>query len=163
MYITMFPQLVAGPIVRYSDVQEQLTNRTETLDKFAAGMRLFVIGLAKKVLLANIVAMLAADMLALGGSSIGAVGAWSGLLAYTFQIFFDFSGYSDMAIGLGRMLGFDFPATSIIPTLLKALRTFGGDGIYRSRRSLGITYTSRWGAIACQGDVGYSTFRWFGY
>lgn len=124
MYIAMFPQLVAGPIVRYADVQEQLTDRTETLDKFAAGMRLFVIGLAKKVLLANVVALLAADMLALGGPAIGVVGAWSGLLAYTFQIFFDFSGYSDMAIGLGKMLGFEFPRNFYYPYIAQSVTDF---------------------------------------
>lgn len=124
MYITMFPQLVAGPIVRYADVQEQLTNRTESLEKFAAGMRLFIIGLSKKVLLANIVAILASNMLALGGPRIGAIGAWAGLAAYTFQIFFDFSGYSDMAIGLGRMLGFDFPRNFYYPYVAQSVTDF---------------------------------------
>lgn len=92
MYIACFPQLVAGPIVRYSTIQDQMENRRENLEDFSAGLRLFVIGLAKKVLLANVVAVLADRMLVLGGPSIGVIGAWAGLLAYTFQICFDFSG-----------------------------------------------------------------------
>ena len=108
MYIACFPQLIAGPIVRYSTIQEQVIGRRETLAGFANGMRLFIIGLAKKVLLANTVAILATKMLEMGGQNIGVAGAWAGLIAYTFQIFFDFSGYSDMAIGLGRMMGFEY-------------------------------------------------------
>ena len=108
MYVACFPQLIAGPIVRYQTIQDQVVGRKETLAGFADGMRLFAVGLAKKALLANTVAMLADKMVAMGGPEIGAVGAWAGLLAYTFQIFFDFSGYSDMAIGLGRMMGFKY-------------------------------------------------------
>ena len=118
MYIACFPQLVAGPIVRYSTIQDQVENRRENLEDFCAGLRLFIVGLAKKVLLANVVALLADRMLALGGPSIGAVGAWAGLLAYTFQIYFDFAGYSDMAIGLGKMFGFKYLRNFNYPCLL---------------------------------------------
>ncbi len=108
MYIAMFPQLIAGPIVRYSTIADQIAYRKESLAKFSQGMRIFIVGLAKKVLLANTMAILADKMLELGGPQMGAVGAWAGLIAYAFQIYFDFAGYSDMAIGLGKMLGFDY-------------------------------------------------------
>ena len=124
MYIACFPQLIAGPIVRYQTIQAQIEERKETLDKFVSGMRLFAIGLAKKVLLANTVAILASKMLAMGGSAIGAVGAWSGLIAYTFQIYFDFAGYSDMAIGLGRMMGFDYLRNFNYPYISKSITEF---------------------------------------
>ena len=124
MYIACFPQLIAGPIVRYSTIQAQVVGRKETLDRFASGMRLFIIGLAKKVLLANTVAILAEQMLSLGGAEIGAIGAWAGLIAYTFQIFFDFSGYSDMAIGLGRMMGFDYLRNFNYPYIAKSITEF---------------------------------------
>lgn len=104
MYVASFPQLIAGPIVRYSTIQDQVVDRKETLERCSSGLRLFVVGMAKKVLLANAVAILAVKTLEMGGRQIGAIGAWGGLIAYTFQIFFDFSGYSDMAIGLGRMM-----------------------------------------------------------
>ena len=124
MYISCFPQLIAGPIVRYSTIQEQVLGRAETVERFASGMRLFIVGLAKKVLLANTVAILAAKMLDLGGWQIGAVGAWAGLIAYTFQIFFDFSGYSDMAIGLGRMMGFEYLRNFNYPYIAKSITEF---------------------------------------
>ncbi len=124
MYISMFPQLIAGPIVRYQTIQDQIINRKENLVDFAAGLRLFIVGLAKKVLLANIVAILAAKMLEDGGSQIGAVGAWVGLIAYTFQIFFDFAGYSDMAIGLGKMFGFKYLRNFNYPYMSKSVTEF---------------------------------------
>lgn len=108
MYITMFPQLIAGPIVRYSDVQDQLSERSVTTADFAEGVMRFVVGLGKKVLLANQMGAVWSDIYALGGD-VSALMAWTGAIAYTFQIYFDFSGYSDMAIGLGRMFGFRFP------------------------------------------------------
>ncbi len=108
MYITMFPQLIAGPIVRYSDVQDQLAERSVTTDDFSAGIMRFVVGLGKKVLLANQMGAVWSGIYALGGD-VSALMAWTGAAAYTFQIYFDFSGYSDMAIGLGRMFGFKFP------------------------------------------------------
>ena len=108
MYITMFPQLIAGPIVRYSDVQDQLAERNVTTADFSEGIMRFVVGLGKKVLLANQMGAVWTQIYALGGD-ISALMAWTGAAAYTFQIYFDFSGYSDMAIGLGRMFGFKFP------------------------------------------------------
>ncbi len=124
MYIALFPQLIAGPIVRYSTIQDQIEHRRETLEKFVSGFRLFAIGLAKKVLLANVVAILATKMLELGGAQIGAIGAWAGLIAFTFQIFFDFSGYSDMAIGLGKMFGFEYLRNFNYPYISKSVTEF---------------------------------------
>ncbi|MCI8366280.1 MAG: MBOAT family protein [Eggerthellaceae bacterium] len=109
MYIAMFPQLVAGPIVRYSDIEAEIDNRRVTLAGFAQGVRLFIIGLGKKVLLANTAGTLADSLLTQKAADIGFLGCFSGVTAYTFQIYFDFSGYSDMAIGLGKMMGFDYP------------------------------------------------------
>lgn len=108
MYITMFPQLIAGPIVRYADVQDQLAERSVTTVDFSEGVMRFVVGLGKKVLLANQMGAVWSEIYALGGD-VSALMAWTGAIAYTFQIYFDFSGYSDMAIGLGRMFGFKFP------------------------------------------------------
>lgn len=108
MYITMFPQLIAGPIVRYADVQDQLADRSVTTADFSEGIMRFVVGLGKKVLLANQMGAVWSEIYALGGD-VSALMAWTGAIAYTFQIYFDFSGYSDMAIGLGRMFGFKFP------------------------------------------------------
>ena len=108
MYITMFPQLIAGPIVRYADVQDQLAERSVTTADFSEGVMRFVVGLGKKVLLANQMGAGWSEIYALG-CDVSALMAWTGAIAYTFQIYFDFSGYSDMAIGLGRMFGFKFP------------------------------------------------------
>ena len=124
MYVACFPQLIAGPIVRYQVIAEQVVGRRETLDDFVSGMRLFIVGLAKKALLANTVAILANEMLSMGGPQIGAVGAWAGLVAYTFQIFFDFSGHSDMAIGLGRMMGFTYLRNFNYPYISRSITEF---------------------------------------
>ncbi len=124
MYIAMFPQLVAGPIVRYSQIEAEIDNRTVTLAKFAQGIRLFIIGLGKKVLLANTVAILANSLLSQPAETIGFVGCFSGILAYTFQIYFDFSGYSDMAIGMGKMMGFDYPRNFNYPYTSKSVTEF---------------------------------------
>lgn len=109
LYLLLFPQLIAGPIIRYRDIAAQLARRTVLLDDFAYGVRRFVIGLAKKVLIANIVAGPADKIFAMPSAELSAGHAWLGLICYTLQIYFDFSGYSDMAIGLGRMFGFRFP------------------------------------------------------
>ena len=106
-YITMFPQLIAGPIVRYEDVAKQMMKRKLSLSRFGKGALRFIFGLSKKVLLANVVGALF-DTIHASGTDLSVVTAWIGALAYTFQIYFDFSGYSDMAIGLGEMLGFSF-------------------------------------------------------
>ncbi|MDR1766819.1 MAG: MBOAT family protein, partial [Lachnospiraceae bacterium] len=110
LYIMCFPQLIAGPIVRYETIAGQLKERTTSLDRFYGGLCRFVVGLAKKVLLANTFATFADQMFELDYVllPVGNFDAWMGVLAYTLQIYYDFSGYSDMAIGLGRMLGFDF-------------------------------------------------------
>jgi alginate O-acetyltransferase complex protein AlgI len=105
-YIALFPQLVAGPIIRYNTVADQLVSRSHTWEKFASGVTLFILGFAKKILLANPMGQVADA--AFGAQSLSAADAWFGALAYAFQIYFDFSGYSDMAIGLGRMIGFEF-------------------------------------------------------
>ena len=105
-YIALFPQLVAGPIIRYNTVAGQLVGRAHTWDKFASGVALFSLGFAKKILLANPMGQIADA--AFGAESLAAMDAWFGAVAYAFQIYFDFSGYSDMAVGLGRMIGFQF-------------------------------------------------------
>ncbi len=107
-YISMFPQLIAGPIVQYSDVEKQLADRQVTAEKFAAGIMFFIKGLGKKVIFANTVGAVYTEILGRETDSLSVATAWIGIICYTLQIYFDFSGYSDMAIGLGKMLGFDF-------------------------------------------------------
>lgn len=124
MYIAMFPQLVAGPIVRYADIEHEIDNRKVTLAGFTQGLRLFCIGLGKKVLLANTAGILADSLLPRSASEIGFIGCFSGVAAYTFQIYFDFSGYSDMAIGLGKMMGFDYPRNFNYPYTSKSATEF---------------------------------------
>ncbi len=121
-YISMFPQLVAGPIVRYSDIEHQLFQREYSVNKFALGVRRFIIGLSKKVIFANTFAELTADIAALTGQDV--LAAWLGAIGFTLQIYFDFSGYSDMAIGLGRMLGFNFPENFNYPYLSASVSEF---------------------------------------
>lgn len=108
LYISMFPQLIAGPIVRYDTVAEEIGQRHINANDIADGAYRFLIGLGKKVILANQFSEVADQFLVIGLASLSTTGAWLGILAFTFQIYFDFSGYSDMAIGLGRMLGFHF-------------------------------------------------------
>jgi len=123
-YVTMFPQLVAGPIVRYRDVALQLVNRIVTREGFASGIRRFVIGLSKKILIANIVAVAADDIFAIHPADLTPQLAWLGIVCYTLQIYFDFSGYSDMAIGLGRMFGFDFLENFNYPYISQTIQEF---------------------------------------
>ena len=125
-YVTMFPQLVAGPIVRYVDVAERLLQRRVTLEGVSSGFRRFLGGLAKKVLLANTVALMADAVWGVieGGHGVGASMAWIGLVCYALQIYFDFSGYSDMAIGMGRMLGFEFKENFLHPYCATSVRDF---------------------------------------
>ena len=122
LYISFFPQLIAGPILRYRDVAAQIESREESLPKFTLGLRRFVVGLAKKVLIANAVAPLADE--AFAAISLPAGGAWLGAVAYAIQIYFDFSGYSDMAIGLGAMFGFDYPENFNDPYISGSVREF---------------------------------------
>ena len=121
-YVTLFPQLIAGPIVRYKSVADQLEERREDLDKFVSGVRRFTVGAAKKVLLANALGQLWDQSLA--SQNLTVVGAWLGLAAYAFQIYFDFSGYSDMAIGLGRMFGFEFLENFNYPYISRSVVEF---------------------------------------
>jgi alginate O-acetyltransferase complex protein AlgI len=123
-YVLMFPQLVAGPIVRYSLVERQLTKRGMSSDIFASGVARFLTGLSKKVLIANSVSIVADRIFALPASALNFDNAWIGLIAYTLQIYFDFSGYSDMAIGLGRMLGFELPINFDYPYAAISVRDF---------------------------------------
>lgn len=122
-YVALFPQLIAGPIVRYRDVAQQLTSRRETLDEFTKGVNLFIIGLGKKVLIANQMGNLSTAMFATTDEN-GVVGTWAGIIAYSFQLYFDFSGYSDMACGLGNMLGFEFLKNFNYPYISKSVTEF---------------------------------------
>jgi len=122
-YVALFPQLIAGPIVRYRDVAEQLVNRRETLEMFTRGVKLFMIGLAKKVIIANTMGTLTTNIFATTDEN-GVVGTWVGMIAYTFQIYFDFSGYSDMACGLGNMMGFEFLKNFNYPYIAKSITDF---------------------------------------
>ena len=109
LYIMMFPQLIAGPIVNYNTVAEQLISRESTMEGRTLGFYRFVIGLSKKVLIANTLALYADQVFGMNYAELSTSSAWLGILSYTMQIYFDFSGYSDMAIGLGLMMGFRFP------------------------------------------------------
>ena len=128
-YISLFPQLIAGPIVRYKDVADQIDSRVHSTEKFASGVRRFAVGLGKKVLIANNIGALWDVYAAKSAAELTALGSWIGIIAFTLQIYFDFSGYSDMAIGLGRMLGFEFLENFNYPIFPKALRNSGAGGI----------------------------------
>ena len=121
-YVSLFPQLIAGPIVRYQTIADQLDGRTHSVDKFGEGVKRFVCGLGKKVLLANNIGLLWSTVSASGDLTV--VSAWLGIIAYGFQIYFDFSGYSDMAIGLGKMFGFDFLENFDHPYCSKSVTEF---------------------------------------
>ena len=124
LYIMSFPQMIAGPIVRFNSIADQITSRIETIDDKLNGFYRFCIGLAKKVLIANIMGA-QADLIMNGNvSNLDFSTAWLGIIAYTFQIYFDFSGYSDMAIGLGRMMGFRFPENFNSPYISKSITEF---------------------------------------
>ena len=123
-FVTLFPQLIAGPIIKYKDLGDQIDERTCSADKFASGVRMFMIGLGKKLLIANNVGMLWESYKAMAPEELTVAGAWLGVLAFTFQIYFDFSGYSDMAVGLGRMLGFEFLPNFNYPYISKSITEF---------------------------------------
>lgn len=123
-YVVLFPQLIAGPIVKYSDINREMKTRTITLDKVEEGICIFIIGLAKKVLIANNIGMLWSEVETIGFSNISTPLAWLGILAFSLQIYFDFSGYSTMAIGLGKMLGFEFPQNFNFPYISKSVTEF---------------------------------------
>ena len=123
-YVSLFPQLIAGPIVRYSTIAEQLDSRRESTDQFACGVQRFVTGLGKKVLLANNIGLVWTQISALSPDQTTVLTAWLGIAAFTFQIYFDFSGYSDMAIGLGKMFGFTFLENFNYPYISKSVTEF---------------------------------------
>ena len=122
VFVAMFPQLIAGPIVKYKEVEGQLAHRSTDWESAAAGARRFVIGLGKKVLLANNIGQLFTEIT--GSGELTVLSAWMGILAYAFQIYFDFSGYSDMAIGLGRIMGFRFPENFNYPYIATSITEF---------------------------------------
>ena len=123
-YVALFPQLIAGPIVRYNSIDEQLSRRRETIEGFTAGVKCFSAGLAKKVLIANNIGLLWEVISAAPVGEISVMSAWLGIVAYALQIYFDFSGYSDMAIGLGRMFGFEFEENFNYPYISKSITEF---------------------------------------
>lgn len=123
-FVTLFPQIVAGPIVRYEDVQNELDNRSITEKMLGDGISRFITGLGKKVLIANNIGMLWTQVKGMDYGELSAVTAWLGILAFTFQIYFDFSGYSDMAIGLGKMMGFNFPENFNYPYMSHSISEF---------------------------------------
>ncbi len=124
LYISMFPQLVAGPIVNYADIELQLADRDMTCGKFCIGMRRFLCGLAKKVLLANNIGLLWSEVKTMPGTEVSVLMAWAGIIAFALQIYFDFSGYSDMAIGLGGMFGFRFRENFRYPYISQSISEF---------------------------------------
>jgi len=124
LYISLFPQLIAGPIVRYHDVSSQISDRTHSVELVSSGVQRFIMGLAKKMLVANPLGEIADNVFVLSGNDLTMPLSWIGIFAYTLQIYFDFSGYSDMAIGLGRMFGFQFLENFNYPYIAKSLREF---------------------------------------
>jgi alginate O-acetyltransferase complex protein AlgI len=124
LYISLFPQLIAGPIVRYHDIASQLQERITSFEKFSYGVQRFLTGLAKKVLIANSFAVIADQYFAFDPAELSMTMAWMGIMAYTFQIYFDFSGYSDMAIGLGAIFGFRIPENFHYPYASRSIREF---------------------------------------
>jgi len=124
LYIVCFPKLIAGPIVRYNLIADQIPNRNETIDDRLFGFYRFCIGLAKKVLIANVLGNFAKDILVTPSENLSFEIAWLGILSYTFQIYFDFSGYSDMALGIGKMIGFKFPENFDNPYTSKSITEF---------------------------------------
>lgn len=124
LYIALFPQLIAGPIVRYHDVAEQIKKRVQTISLFASGVERFIFGLGKKMLIANPLGYIADSIFSLPAGELTVLTAWLGIICYALQIYFDFSGYSDMAIGLGRMLGFRFLENFNFPYIASSIREF---------------------------------------
>ena len=124
LYVTMFPQLIAGPIVRYADIEEQLRKRKMSASKIGLGAMYFIMGLAKKVILANTAGEVFEQIAAMPAGNLSILTAWLGVFSYAFQIYFDFSGYSDMAVGLGKMFGFDFRKNFDYPYISKSVTEF---------------------------------------
>lgn len=124
LYIAFFPQLIAGPIVKYHDVELEINNREQTVDEVGKGIRRFIAGLSKKVLIANTMGMVADNIFGASAAQLSAAGAWLGAVSYMLQIYFDFSGYSDMALGLGQMFGFHFKENFDYPYISSNIREF---------------------------------------
>lgn len=124
LYVSLFPQLIAGPIVRYEHIEQQLMSRKWNRSQFSEGVHIFIIGLGKKVLLANTIGSLWHETQSLGPGELTVFSAWLGIIAFGFQIYFDFSGYSDMAVGLGKMFGFNFPTNFRYPYIAKSATDF---------------------------------------
>lgn len=124
LYVSLFPQLIAGPIVKYHDVDNQIENRTTDINSTAYGIKRFIYGLSKKVIISNTMASIADKIFSLQINEIGTSIAWLGIICYTLQIYFDFSGYSDMAIGLGKMFGFTFMENFNYPYISKSIQEF---------------------------------------
>lgn len=124
LYIAMFPKVILGPIVRYADIERQMTDRRESIEGFKYGMLRFAVGLGKKVIFANYAGTVATSLLGNGLTDLSTAGAWIGIIMYTLQIYFDFSGYSDMAIGLGKIFGFDYKENFNYPYIAKSITDF---------------------------------------
>jgi alginate O-acetyltransferase complex protein AlgI len=152
-YLSLFPHLIAGPIVRYWHIAAQLYQRQSGLDQFALGVRRFIVGLGKKVLIGNTVALAADRILQLPPAQLTAPVALLGILCYGLQIYYDFSGYSDMAIGLARMFGFRFPENFNYPYVSRSLTEFWRRGTSRFPPGCATTCSSLWvcaaGAAVC--------------
>ncbi len=123
-YLTMFPQLIAGPIVRYVQIKKELCQRNFSVQNFSNGASRFILGLAKKILIADTLGRVADAAFAVPQGELSTYGAWIGIICYTFQIYYDFSGYSDMAIGIGKMLGFTFPENFNYPYIARSIQNF---------------------------------------
>ena len=123
-FVTLFPQLIAGPILKYKDLADQIDQRDYPVERFASGVQIFVVGLAKKVLLANNIGALWDVYKALPAAQLTTAGAWLGVLCFSLQLYFDFSGYSDMAVGLGKMLGFEFSGNFNYPYAARSITDF---------------------------------------
>ena len=143
LYISLFPQLIAGPIVRYNDIVDQIKNRTESIVLFRSGIQRFLVGLFKKIIIANSCGEIADSIMGAPIDNINSTIAWLGIISYTFQIYFDFSVYSDMAIGLGRMFGFKILENFNFPYISQSiLETLASLSLFMVQRLC--IYSTRW-------------------
>ena len=153
LYVALFPQLVAGPIVKYHEIEAELTERRASMQDTCEGARRFCVGLAKKVLLANALAVTADAVFNADAALVNLPLAWLGALSYAFQIYFDFSGYTDMAIGMGRMMGFRFPENFRYPYAAVSMQDFWRRWHISLSSCSAITSTFRWAATAKAGTA----------
>lgn len=161
-YVTMFPQLIAGPIINYSEVRMALCSRTVTFEQFESGLKTLILGLGAKVIVADRIGLLWNNIQAIGFESISTPLAWMGAFAYSIELYFDFSGYSLMALGLGRMLGFEFPKTLNIPIFQDRYPNSGEDGILRLDAGSGNMSIFRLAATGREKRVRYLIYLWYG-